>query len=585
MSFFGGNWEEEESFDLSEHDEFLNLPEGAFFNLLEDSKDKGDELSITNSADKSPSNKYSPNEEDMNRMILQETVDEFEVNSLRSEKTCTEEAETLETEVGNDLFMLVDTPPEEEMKDDQYFMVILLFFEMNLQCIDDPKQVPNSSVQCPTTMSPVISPSEIKQHPSSATKASSFSGISNTMGPLFEPASSSPAPFLSAEDHRYNQDDREISPLTPTPSIRQREKNSIDIIIEEHNKRMAEKAVTRKANSTLLGYNSIQKKTPVKKGHRYSGSLDESVGKFQTRPSYNHHGVPGSLNPRQECQVNFDDQFQTQGFQEKGPSQQMGQIQQMQQGPSNLNSFQQMGQSQTIPPNLDYFQQVSHGKMYSYPQKHTSSNTEQQAQFQPPALTQSQASPYSRFEHQNTPMSTQSFQQLGQQMMNPSIKRFYNRTVKREGETSMQPKKWPVSHNQPLQLPRFMNPQEQYYSFQQMGHTQNNSGFSHINYRSILDEPHSPLFPERNSWTPRTNTNLHVQAHVQQQTPTVQEPQFGTQQHTNMSNGRSTTPFSSFPPSSFTSERNSDQPLESLLDPHFPHSSQEQGDLSYRPKK
>ncbi|KAF7868451.1 hypothetical protein EAF04_004983 [Stromatinia cepivora] len=563
MSFFEGTWEEEESFNLSEQDEFLNLPEGAFFNLQEDNKNKGDDLSITNSSDKSL-NMYSPHEGDINGMVLQGTIDEFEVNSIKSDKTCTEGAEPAETEVGSRLSMPVDTQFEKEVTRGQYFTAT------------------NSLIQSPTS----ISSAEIQRHSSSETKASSFSGVSNTMGSLLTPPSVLPGPFLSAEDHRYSQNNREILSPTPTPFIRQREKNSIDRIIEEHNKKMAEKAAAKKANSTLLGYSGIQKKTPVKRGHRYSRSLDESVGNAQTQAEYNHNGVPGSLAPRQKCQVNFNDQFQTQGFQEKVSFQQMCQ---MQQGPSNLNSFQQMGQMQRIPPNLDSFQQVSHGKMYSYPQKYTSSNTEQQAPCQPSAVTQFQASPYNQFEHQNYPMSTQSFQQLGQQMMNPSIKRFYNRDVKREGEASMHPNQLDVSHNQPLQSPQFMNPQEQYYSFQQMGHTHNDLGFSHNNYPSVLDEPHVPLFPERNSWTPRTNTDLHCQAHNQWQTSAVQAPEFETQQQTNvgtpMSNSRSTISPPSFPPPSFTSERNSDQPSESPLDPPFPRSSPGNIDLTHRPKK
>ncbi|CAD6446976.1 8403fb7b-fded-4708-803e-45e28f99321d [Sclerotinia trifoliorum] len=539
MSFFGGNGEEE-SFNLSEHDGFLNLPEGEFFNLLEDSKDKGDELSITNSVDKSPSNKHSPHEEDVNGMTLQETVDEFEVNSMRSNTNSRGESKSLESEVGSHFFMPVDTRPEEEMKGGQ--------------C---PK-VPNSIVQSSDAILPVMSPPKVKQHSRSAAKASSFSRISNTMVPSFIPPSSSPVSFLSAKNHSYNGDNRGTSSSTSTRSTRQRAKNGIDRIIEEHEKRVAEKAAIRKANSNLPGYSGIQKKTPVKKGHRYSGSLDESLGRCQIEPPYNRHHVPVSLSPQKECPVNVDGS-QAHGFQGRGPFQQIDRMRQM----------------QTIPPNLDHFEQFSHGKMCSYLKNYANSDTKQRAPFH----RQLHASTYNRFELQKTPISTQTFQQLGQQMMDPFIGKFHNQSMNREREASVHPNEWPVSHNQSLQSRQSMDPQEQNYSFQQTGHKQNNSGFSHINYSSILEEPHSPLFPERNSWMPQTNTDLHGQAYDQWQTSGVQESQFGTQQHTNMSSGRSTNPFPSLPPSSFTSEQNSGQILEPLLD--LPENTV----LAHRPKK
>ncbi|APA06110.1 predicted protein [Sclerotinia sclerotiorum 1980 UF-70] len=580
MSFSEGNWGEE-SFDLSENDGFLNLPEGEFFNLFEDSTGKVDELSITNSEDKSSSNKYSSLEEDIKGIILQGTVDKLGGNSVKSNTISRGEAESIESEVGSHLIMPVDTHLEEVMRGNQY-------------C-----KVPNSLLQSLTTMSPVMSPSEIKQHSRSSAKASSFSETSNIMTPLLEPSSSSPVPFLSAKNHRYNGDNRGTSSSTPTRSTRRRKKNGIDRIIEEHDKRVAEKAAAKKASSTLLGYSGIQKNTPSKKGHRYSGSLDESLGRCQIERSYNRHHFPGSLSPQNEYQVNVDG-WQAHEFQDRGRVQQMHQMQQMQRGPPNLNSSQQMDQIQAIPPNLDNFEQFSHGKMYSDPQNYATSNTEQQTPFN----RQFQASHHGQFEHQKTPMSTKSFQQLGQQIMNPYIERVHNQNLKREREATVHTNQLAISHNQPLQSPLFINPQEQNHSFQQVGHTLNNSSFSHIKYPSVLDERHLPLFPERNSWTPLANANLHGQARNQWQTPAVQEPQFGTQQHTNvgtpakveinncaaaniiqMSNGISKTSFPSFPPPSFTSEQHSDQLLEPRLDPPLPTSPPANTHLTHRPRK
>ncbi|KAF7880557.1 uncharacterized protein EAF02_007403 [Botrytis sinoallii] len=353
-----------------------------------------------------------------------------------------------------------------------------------------------SLVQDPTTDSPGTSSQFYQNHSTFATMSPSSNTISNIERPpaVLERSSSLSTSFLSDKDNRHEHKHREDlshSMMASRPSSRRREKNSIDIIIEEHNKKHAGKLGVTKANSKPLSPKVIQKKPIKRKGHKHSGSLERF--KVECEAQYSGSGLSEIY---QEYQLNHDETTQTWMFEEADSFQQMGQVQEV---PQSVDSFQHMDQMGRIPP-------------------------------------------YST-----------SFQHMGQGMIAPlthEVQQFNN-------------------HCQSLPSPQRFDTQQPSYSFQQMGHTFSDWGSYNFNYISALDEPHSPLFPERNLWEPRATDTLSNQSHDQFQMPAVQTQGFETQQYTTVRNENCTAASPSSLHEFFGSERGSGQSSESSTSPSF----------------
>ncbi|TEY81863.1 hypothetical protein BOTCAL_0031g00090 [Botryotinia calthae] len=137
---------------------------------------------------------------------------------------------------------------------------------------------------------------------------------------------------------------------------------------------------------------------------------------------------------------------------------------------------------------------------------------------------------------------------------------------------------------QSLPPPPRISTQQPSLSFQQLGHTYYDWSSYPFNYTSVLDEPHSPLFPERNLWVPRATETLPDQLYYQFQMPAVQTQDFETQQNTTVEDGNHATALTSTLMESFGSERRSGQsPESSWTSPSFsPY--QAQTDYTHRPE-
>ncbi|KAF7884868.1 hypothetical protein EAF00_010686 [Botryotinia globosa] len=357
-------------------------------------------------------------------------------------------------------------------------------------------------------------PSQYYQnHSTYATMSPSINKISNIIRQPAVPERSSALSFslLSDKDNRHEHRHREdlshsmIAPrhefkhrvdlshslMAPRPSIRRREKNSIDKIIEEHNKKHAGKLGVTQANSKPLAPKVIQKKPTKRKGNKYSGSLEGFMVKCEAQ-----YSGSGLSEVYQEYQLDHDESTQCWMFEE-------------------ADSFQQVGQAQEVPQSVDFIQYT--GQMGEI-----------------------------------TPNAT-SFQHMGQGMIGPlthQVQQFH-------------------SHCQSLPSSQLIRTQQPNYSFQQMGHTCHDWELYPFNHISVLDIPHSPLFPERNLWAPLATDTLSNQSHDQFRMPAVQTQGFETQQYMTVTNGNSATASPSSLHGFLGSERGSGQSSESPTSPSF----------------
>ncbi|TGO59798.1 hypothetical protein BCON_0041g00080 [Botryotinia convoluta] len=305
-------------------------------------------------------------------------------------------------------------------------------FSIDLKAANGLKQTSLSLVQRPTIDSPGMPSQYYQNHSTYATMSPSLNTISNTIRQpaVLERSSALSFSFLSDKDNRHeykHREDLSYSMITSRPSSRRREKNSIDVIIEEHNKKHAGKLGVTQANSKPLAPKVVQKKPTRRKGHKYSGSLEGFMVECQAQ-----HSGSGLSEIYQEYQFDPDEPTQSWIFEEE-------------------DSFQQVGQAQEVSQSVD------------------------------------------------------SFQHMGQGMIRPFTQEVQEFNY----------------HCQSLPSPQRINTQKPNYSFQQMGHTYYDWGSYPFNYISVLDEPHSPLFPERNLWASRATETLPNQSHYQFQMPAV----------------------------------------------------------------
>ncbi|TGO22539.1 hypothetical protein BPAE_0164g00260 [Botrytis paeoniae] len=349
-------------------------------------------------------------------------------------------------------------------------------------------------VQSPTIDSPGMPSQYYQNHSTYATMPPSFDTISNTIGQLaiLERSSALAFSFLSDKDNRHeckHREDLSYSMMAPRPSSRRRDKNSIDMIIEEHNKKHAGKLGVTQANSKPLAPKVIQKKPTKRKGHKYSGSLEGFMVECQDQCSGS--SLSGIY---QEYQVDHDAPTPSWMFEEEYSFQQLGQAQKV---PQSVDSIQHMGQMGRIHPN------------------------------------------------------STSFQNMGQGMIRPFMHEVQQFNY----------------HCQSLPSPQRIDTQQLNYSSQQIGHTYYDWGLYPFNYISVLDEPHSPLFLERNLWAPRAAETLSNQSHYPFQMPAARIQGFETQQYTTARNGNCAAASPSSLYESFGSERGSGQFSESPTSP------------------
>ncbi|KAI9647338.1 hypothetical protein NHQ30_003723 [Ciborinia camelliae] len=530
MSFFDGTWGEPEFFDLPEYNNEENFKFSA---------------TKTKTEDQSIDNRPSPYNIDVDGSTSKETANQFGVNLSKSDEAYTEMA----------------NPVEENL----------------LQQADDLKQATLPLKQSPTVISSAVPSPDMQNSVISGGDFSSFHEISNTMQPPATP-SSVPYSLPQTRDHRHGNLNRKL--LSPKPLTGKREKTSIDRIIDEHNKKMEEKAAARKAKSALINYAGIQKKAARRTGRKSSESQYGSISKTQNQSAFRYHGVPGLLGTRQEYQVNFNDPIQIQEFQEE-------------------SSFQRMGQMQQITTVLDPFQQMGHIMMTPCLQNYNDSGAETGPKYQIPAVSANTQVNLNQFEHQNSQLVMNSLHQTGQPMINPSMEGVFNPEIKKQA--SIYINQCHASPSQSLQLPQSMDSQIQNHPFQQMGQANENFDPSTSNHTVDFEKPHSPLFPERNFWMPRTSNILHGRAHNQWQMTAVQPQNFGTQQKTyvgtttqigihnsapanffQMRDSSSPSSFSPLLPTVFTPEMNDSEFSSSQSSPFSPPSSLGQINFTHR---
>ncbi|KAF7959876.1 hypothetical protein EAE96_001479 [Botrytis aclada] len=455
MEEFEDIWGDLQSFNLPEADdgnEFLNLPEENPLDLPEDKVKEDKDFSTIYKEYQSLDNVYS--------------------SFVRDGRE--QEAETQLT-----MSIPIDTKVDESIGNIQYPTASL------------------SLDQYPTIDFPGM-PSQYNQNYSAYTTMSSpFNRISNNIRqqPVLERSSALSLSSLSDQDstNQYkHKEDSSYSMIASRPSSRRREKNSIDKIIEEHNKKHAEKLGVLQTISNLVAPKAIQKRPVRRKGHKYSGSLEGFKAERRAQ-----HSRSRLSEVSRGYQFDHNEPIQSSMFGEEDSSQQLGQAQQV---PQSVNSIQHMSQMGQIP------------------------------------------------------LNSTSFQHMGQGMIRPST----------EGVQQFD------YHYQSPPSPQDMNIQQPNHSFQKMGHTQYDCGSYPFNYISVLHEPHSPLFPERNLWAPQATENLPNQSNHQFQMLATQTHDFETQQYTTMRNGNYATASPSPLHESFESERGSGQyPESSLTSPSF----------------
>ncbi|KAF7899204.1 uncharacterized protein EAF01_008417 [Botrytis porri] len=429
MAFYENIWGERQFFDLSEadnNDEFPNLWKEGPFVLVEDNIEEDEGTSMAYNKDQVSNNVYSS----------------------YSRETRDREAETQS-------IMPIDTEFEESVG-------------------NIPRSTTSLSLaQRPTIDSPGIPSQHYQNHSVYATMPPSFNTISNTIRrpDMLQRSSALSSSFSSDKDNRHEYKHREdvsYSMMISRPSSSRREKNSIDKIIEDHNKRHAGKLGVTPINSKPLASKVIQKKPTKRKGHKYSGSLEGFMVECQDQ-----HSGSRLSGIYQEYQLDRDESTQSWMFEEQ-------------------DSFQQMGQMEQILP------------------------------------------------------TSTSFQHMGQKMIDLQ---------------------WFNSHCQSLSLPQNTGTQQPIHSFQQIGHAYYDQSSYPFNYISVLDEPHLPLFPERNLWATRATDTSPNQSHYQFQMPAVQTQDFGTQQYTTVRNGYCATVRFPSLHQSFGSERGSGRSSESSTSP------------------
>ncbi|KAB8303554.1 hypothetical protein EYC80_004959 [Monilinia laxa] len=377
-------------------------------------------------------------------------------------------------------------------------------------------------------------------------------------------------PSLSrAPPSPYSSDSKTVPPPA-IPKTGQRKKSSIDRIIEEHDRKSAERLAARKAHALRLGYKGIQKNAGDRNLHRSSRGQDEYVSNPQNRSTSRHHGVPEPMVARQAYHANLQDQLRAQEL-------------------SESNTFLQMDQMQQSPAALDPFQQMSQNRMTPHQQNYR--NTREASQ-QPPVGT---ASRPSRYNHQNSQSNMNSFQQTSQQVIDPPMERVF--TPNMNSQASGYGNHVPVSHSQSFNSRQLMEPRLQNHSSQRMGQARHGSGPSALNYNAVYEEPHVPLFPERNSWEPPISNIIRGEANNRRQISVSQMQQFEAQQQANtgippqafnhnpaaanefqMSNNWSTTPIDPFP------SMNSEQTPQSLMNNPFPPPPPVQISFTHTPK-
>lgn len=267
-----------------------------------------------------------------------------------------------------------------------------------------------------------------------------------------------------------------------------------------------------------------------------------------------HPGVPEPIAARQTYHSHLQDQLRAQEFLENNNFHQMGQ---MQQSPAALGPFQQMGQNRMIPhrQNNRNIREVSH---------------------QPPVST---ANPLSQHNYQHSQSNMNPFQQRTQQGDNPSVDRVFAPNINRQA--SGYGNHAPVSHIQSFNSRQLMQPRLPNHSSQRMGQARHGSGPSALNHSAGYEEPHVPLFPERNSWEPPITNIIRGGANNRRQISVSQMQQFEAQQQANAGispqafthnpaapnqfNDWYTTPIDPFSPTSFRHEANSDQFSQSMM--------------------
>ncbi|KAM0143751.1 hypothetical protein ACHAP3_001011 [Botrytis cinerea] len=212
------------------------------------------------------------------------------------------------------------------------------------------------------------------------------------------------------------------------------------------------------------------------------------------------------------------------------------------------------------------------GYQFDFDEKAQFQMAEEEDSFQQVGQAQKQHKSVSSFQQmgqmgQKSPKTT-SFQQMGQAMDN-----LFTQEVQQ------------FNYNyQSLLSPPSINAQQPSLSFQQLGHTYYDWNSYPFNYTSVLDEPHSPLFPERNLWIPREADNLPNQSHYEFQMPAVQTQDFETQQNTTVIDGNYTTALPLSLHESFGSERRSGPSSESSWASPSLSPWQPQTDYTHRPE-
>ncbi|RAL61657.1 hypothetical protein DID88_002726 [Monilinia fructigena] len=403
----------------------------------------------------------------------------------------------------------------------------------------------------------------------------------NTEQPQTVPSSSAlpiaQDPSLSrASISTYSSDSNTVPPPA-IPKTGQRKKSSIDRIIEEHDRKSAERLAARKAHALRLGYKGIQKNAGDRNLHRSSGGQDECVLNPRNRSMPRNHGIPEPMAARQAYHAHLQDQPQAQEFSEN-------------------NNFLQMGQAQQSPAALDSFQQMSRNRMTPHEQNYRNTR---EASYQPPVGTESHPS---RYNHQQLQSNMNSFQQTSQQVINPLMDRILTPNINRQA--SGYGNHVPFSHIQSFNSIQLLETRLQNHCSHRTGQARYGSGPSALNHNAVYEEPYVPLFPERNSWEPPMSNIIHGEANNRRQISISQMQQFGAQQQANAGippklsinhnsatandfqtgNDWSTTLIDPFSSTNFRQEVNSEQPPHSLMTNPFSPPPPGQISFTHTPK-
>ncbi|KAA8573811.1 hypothetical protein EYC84_005367 [Monilinia fructicola] len=441
MSFFEDTWGLPEFFDPQEELEFLDLPDEDFFDIPADNNQELDALLTTNSEDQSINNESLSEDLEVNRANVLGTRETLRVDPDAMVYETHTEIEKLETEsAGPNTGSHSNIQVETQVQDSPVRAV-------NSQSL---QQTP-SILEQPQT---VISPSALRiaqDRSLSGAPISSHSSNSNTMLP--------PA----------------------TPKIGQREKSTIDKIIEEHDRKTAERLEARKAHALRLGYKGIKKNAGGRNVNRSSGGQDEYIANPQNRSMSRHPGVPEPIAARQTYHSHLQGSTPSSGI--------FGKQQFSPNGPNATISC----SSGPFPANGSKQNDSSSTKQQKYKRGITSAPT--------------------------------------QQGDNPSVDRVFAPNINRQA--SGYGNHAPVSHIQSFNSRQLMQPRLPNHSSQRMGQARHGSGPSALNHSAGYEEPHVPLFPERNSWEPPITNIIRGGANNRRQISVSQMQQFEAQQQAN----------------------------------------------------